>query len=253
MRRAMLMVFAVAMFMGLSPAGAMAGSSSNSSANEKRCNNPGGGNSKHGCKPCPKGQERHGSKCRTKPKPCSKGQQRHGNKCKPKPCREGYQRHGSKCKPKPCPAGYERHGKYCKPKPCPEGKVRDKDGDCKPPPVQCKEDEIIVDGKCVPRPPEGSPCSKADIVLLEDLLKGTGGLLCLYLGDNAPNASKDLDCPEAALALPIDNLLGACLYLPPAEVDRGGGGSSPLPELPGVPALPTGGTDGLTSLLGGLK
>lgn len=228
MRKVLLMVLALAMFMALGSTTALAGSGSKSSANEKRCNNPGGGNSKHGCKPCPKGQERHGSKCR------------------PKPCRAGYERHGSKCKPKPCRAGYERHGKHCKPKPCPEGQVRDRDGKCKPKPVECKDDEINVDGKCVPRPKDG-PCSKADLVLLEDLIAGTGGLLCLYLGENAPNADKAKDCPDATLALPIDSLLGACLYLPPAQVDRGGGGSSPLPELPGLPA------GDLTSLLGALK
>lgn len=202
MRRIFLMVFAAAMFMVLGSAGAMASSSSAGKSNEKRCSNPGGGNSKHGCKPCPAGQERH----------------------------------GSKCKPKPCPAGQTRHGSKCKPKPCPEGQYRGKDGKCHPKPVECEDDEINVGGHCVPRPPAGSPCSKADLVLLEDLLKGTGGLLCVYLGENAPNADKALDCPDAALALPIDSLLGACLYLPPAEVDRGDGGGTP--EIPGIPGLP---------------
>jgi hypothetical protein len=220
MRRIMLMVFAVALFGLLGGTTTAMASSSSGKSNAKRCNNPGGGNSKHGCKPCPAGQERHGSKCR--PKPCPPGKVRGSD---------------GKCKPKPCPAGQERHGSKCKPKPCPAGQVRDKHGDCKPPPVHCDDDEINVGGHCVPRPPSG-PCSKADLVLLEDLLKGTGGLVCVYLGENAPNASKDLDCPEAALALPIDNLLGACLYLPPAEVDRGEGGGTP--EIPGIPEIPGG-------------
>lgn len=238
MRRVFLMVFAVAMFMVVGSAGAMASSSSSKASNAKRCSNPGGGNSKHGCKPCPAGQERHGSKCR------------------PKPCPAGQERHGSKCKPKPCPAGQARgrDGK-CHPRPCPSGQMRNGSGHCQPPPVHCDDDEINVDGHCVPRPVTG-PCSLADVVLLEDLLKGTGGLLCVYLGENAPNASKDLDCPDAALALPVDNLIGACLYLPPAEVDRGDGGGTPeIPEIPGlpeVPALPgTGGNpqDALKDLL----
>jgi hypothetical protein len=223
MRRILLMVFAVAMFGLLGSTAAQANSSSGGS-NAKRCSNPGGGNSKHGCKPCPAGQERHGSKCR----------------------------------PKPCPAGQERHGSTCKPKPCPNGQVRNGSGTCQPPPVHCDDDEINVGGHCVPRPVSG-PCSKADLVLLEDLLKGTGGLVCVYLGENAPNASKDIDCPDAALALPIDNLLGACLYLPPAEVDRGDGGGTPeipglpgLPEFPELPGLPMPGDnpqDALTDLL----
>ena len=99
---------------------------------------------------------------------------------------------------------------------------------------------------CVP-PPKDGPCAKADLVLLEDLIAGTGALVCLYLGDNAPNASSKPggDCPDATLALPIDNLLGACLYLPPADVEREGGTPAPpeLHELPGgglseLPGMP---------------
>jgi hypothetical protein len=138
---------------------------------------------------------------------CKYGKYANG-KCKPKPrdCRYG-KGAGGKCKPKPredCQYGKDISGK-CKPKPpeCPYGK--DKDGNCNPPPI------------VVPTPTEG-PCSLADLVLLEDLLKGTGALACLYLGDNAPNASADKDCPESLIALPIDNLLGACVYLPPADV-----------------------------------
>jgi len=78
-------------------------------------------------------------------------------------------------------------------------------------------------------------------VLLEDLLKGTGGLVCLYLGDNAPNADGDKDCPDALLALPLDNLLGACVFLPPVDVNRGASDdvtSSPVSGLAGIPAVP---------------
>jgi hypothetical protein len=168
-------------------------------------------------------------KAGAKPTGCKHGKD---GKCKPKP------------KPKDCKYGNDISGN-CKPKPpeCEYGS--DKDGHCNPTPP------III----VPGPKEG-PCSKADLVLLEDLLKGTGALACLYLGDNAPNATADLDCPDALIALPIDNLVGACVYLPPADVDRGHGpaaGSASAPQLPDVnsvsapvsaPQLPA--VDGLT-------
>ena len=48
--------------------------------------------------------------------------------------------------------------------------MRNGSGHCQPPPVHCDDDEINVDGHCVPRPVTG-PCSLADVVLLEDLLK----------------------------------------------------------------------------------
>jgi hypothetical protein len=167
-----------------------------------------------------------------------------GDKCKPKP------------KPKDCKYGKDISGN-CKPKPpeCPYG--RDKDGNCNPrPPI------------VVPPPKEG-PCSKADLVLLEDLLKGTGALACVYLGDNAPNASADLDCPDALLALPLDNLLGACVYLPPADVDRHGSdagsdassvsapqvpavGSVPAPQLPAAEGLTGGELQSIVSMVMGL-
>lgn len=119
-------------------------------------------------------------------------------------------------KPAGCKNGKGGDGKYglgigkkCNSKPrdpeCPDA---DKDGTCDPrPPI------------VVPLPKAG-PCSLADLVLLEDLLEGTGALACLYLGDNAPNATADLDCPDALIALPVDNLVGACVYLPPADVSR---------------------------------
>jgi hypothetical protein len=127
---------------------------------------------------------------------------------KPTGCKHGKGKEG-KCKPKPkprdCDYGKDISGK-CKPKPpeCPYG--MDKDGKCLPKPP------IIVE------PPKEGACSEADLVLLEDLLKGTGGLLCVYLGDNAPNATADADCPDALIALPIDNLLGACVFLPPVDI-----------------------------------
>lgn len=153
-------------------------------------------------------------------------------------CKYGKGKDG-KCKPKPrdCKYGKDISGK-CKPKPpeCPYG--TDKDGNCNPPP-------IVVPG------PTTGPCSVADLVLLEDLLKGTGALVCLYLGDNSPNAAADLDCPDALLALPVDNLIGACVYLPPADVDRSSSDASGVsapqipaidtvsaPALPALPALP---------------
>jgi hypothetical protein len=136
-----------------------------------------------------------------------------GDKCKPKP----------KPKPRDCKYGKDISGK-CKPKPrdCQYGS--DKDGTCNPKPPECQYGSD-KDGNCKPKPPifvpppKEGPCSQADLVLLEDLLKGTGALACVYLGDNAPNASADADCPDALLALPLDNLIGACVYLPPADVE----------------------------------
>ena len=214
MRRALLMAIAAAAFLGVTSPAATASSSkpncsdkSKPGCSEKRCSNKGKGNSKHGCKP--------------------------------KPCKSGYERTKSgKCKPKPpkCKPGEEKvHGK-CVPK-CKDNQYRDKHGKCQDKPPVCQHKP------CVP-PPKDGPCEKADLVLLEDLIAGTGGLVCLYLGDNAPNASDKPggDCPDATLALPIDNLLGACLYLPPADVggDEPGGGTGGLPELPGggLPELP---------------
>jgi hypothetical protein len=164
---------------------------------------------------------------------------------KPAGCKYGKGKDG-KCKPKPkdCKYGKDISGK-CNPKPpeCEYG--TDKAGNCNPNPP------IIV----VPGPKEG-PCSLADLVLLEDLLKGTGALACVYLGDNAPNASADLDCPDALLALPLDNLIGACVYLPPADVDRHHGSdasnatSVAAPQLPAVGSVPAApqlpAVDGLT-------
>jgi hypothetical protein len=147
-----------------------------------------------------------------KPGDCKYGKDKSG-KCKPKPCKYGK---GSKCKPKPP-----------KPPECKYGKTDD--GKCLPPPV-------------VVEPPSSGPCSQADLVLLEDLLKGTGALLCVYLGDNSPNADDAKDCPGALLALPIDNLLGACVFLPPADVE------SAAPETAAASTAPLSGTSGLTDL-----
>ncbi len=158
-------------------------------------------------------------------------------------CKYGKSKDG-KCKPKPCKYGKSKDGK-CKPKPpdCNYGKSSD--GKCKPQPPDCKYGKYD-DGKCKPppvvvEPPASGPCSQADLVLLEDLLKGTGGLVCLYLGDNSPNADAVKDCPGALLALPLDHLVGACVFLPPVEVDRGhadDASSSPVTGLAGVPAVP---------------
>ena len=168
-------------------------------------------------------------------------------------------------KPTGCKYGKTK-SKGCKPKPAPKPRDckygTDPKGNCKPEPPQCPYG-TDKDGKCLPKPPivvpppEGGPCSVADLVLLEDLLRGTGALLCVYLGDNAPNATADIDCPDAVLALPVDNLVGACLYLPPAEV-------TPTVAEEGAPATPAqvkainaettsvGGLNGLVSTLTGL-
>jgi len=166
-----------------------------------------------------------------------------GNTPPSKPqCKHGKDKNG-KCKPKSCKHGTDKNGK-CRPKPKPQPKPKPKPpeceygkgekGNCKPPPI-------------VVPPPAKGPCSKADLVLLEDLIKGTGALLCLYLGENSLNATDAKDCPDALLALPVDSLIGACLFLPPADVGdsaatdafsglTGLTGTTGLPSLPGLPA-----------------
>jgi hypothetical protein len=204
MRRILLMVFALAMFMGLATTGAMA---ADKSGHGKECKY--GKYSLGTCKPKP-------------PKDCKYGTYGSG-KCKPKP-------------PEECKYGVTVDHQ-CMPKPdeCPYGK--DDQGECKPPVV-------------VP-PPANGPCAKADLVLLEDLLKGTGALLCVYLGDNSPNASNEKDCEGALIALPLDNLLGACLFLPPVDV-----GDPPSPNVgavsTGTPLTSTGPLSGLLAPLAGL-
>ncbi len=226
MRRILLMVFALAMFMGLATTGAM--------ASAKKSDDKG--------KECKYGMTQSG-KCKAKPKECKYGTTQSG-KCKPKPKDPEECEHGvtadHQCMPKPedCKYGMTTDGK-CKPKPrdCPYGK--DDDDNCKPPPI-------------VYPPPATGPCAQADLVLLEALLKGTGGLACLYLGDNAPNATNGADCGGALLALPLDHLLGVCLFLPPADV----GASSPTPDLGGMHGSPLaiagGPLDGLLKQLTGL-
>jgi hypothetical protein len=154
-------------------------------------------------------------------------------------------------KPHKCTFGKANSGKKCNPNP------RDK-----PKPPECTDD-TGKPGDCNPKPPpivvpppkEGA-CSQADLVLLEDLLKGTGALLCLYLGDNSPNATADLDCPDAVLALPVDNIVGACLYLPPADVTPSASAASPAStsQLSAINAETSsvGGLQGLVSTLTGL-
>jgi hypothetical protein len=220
MRRILVMVFALAMFMGIATTSAMAKSDDG-----------------HG-KECTYGKYSSG-KCKPKPKECTYGTTKSG-KCKPKPnpdeCKYGVTA-DHQCMPKPEDCKYGMMDGKCKPKPdeCPYGK--DDYGNCKPPPV------------VVPPPAEG-PCAKADLVLLEDLLKGTGGLLCLYLGDNSPNASDQKDCGGALLALPVDHLIGACLFLPPADV----GSSHPAvgPTSSGTPLTSDGPMSGLLSMVTGL-
>jgi hypothetical protein len=207
MRRILLMVFAVAMFVGLTTTAAQA--SSNSGPGHK----------------CTYGAWKSGV-CKPKPNDCKHGDNSGKGKCKdddnkPEECKYGVTA-DHECMPKPedCKYGRGDDGK-CKPKDCPYGK--DEHGMCKPPPV-------------VYPPPEAGVCSKADLVLLEDLLKGTGALACVFLGDNAANADKNVDCAGALLALPLKPLIGACLFIPPADV-----GSGAAAGLPAVPDLGGGG------------
>jgi hypothetical protein len=221
MRRVLVMVFAVAVFMGLGTTGAMAQPKAPSCG-------------KSGCE---------------KPKKCKAGEVRKHGKCVPKPekCEKGEVKDHGKCVPKP---------------PVCEKDEISVDDKCVPTPPVCADDEINVDGTCVPRP-EGGPCAKADLVLLEDLLPGTGALACVYLFDNAPNASAKPggDCPDALLALPLDNLLGACVFLPPADVgeDATATSAASLPALSeatgdtGLTGAASGvGLEGIVSLITGL-
>ncbi len=232
MRRVLLMVFALAMFMGVGTAGATAADKGDDGKGKKEC--------KYGawpsgmCKAKPKcDKSGHGNTCKPK-EDCDKSGP--GGNCKPEECRYGTKADGT-CKPKPqeCKYGMNADG-TCKPKPpdCPYGK--DDDGKCKPPPV-------------VVPPPAAGPCAKADLVLLEDLLKGTGALLCLYVGENAQNATDAKDCGGALLALPVDSLIGACLFLPPADV---GGTPSNSAAAGGTPLTKGGPLDGLLSMVTGL-
>jgi hypothetical protein len=173
---------------------------------------------------------------------------------KPAGCKQG-KGDAAKCKGKPKPKPKTKP----KPKDCQYGA---KDGQCNPKPPECQYGSPDKDGNCPPKPPivvpppKEGPCSKADLVLLEDLLKGTGALACVYLGDNAPNASADADCPDALLALPLDNLIGACVYLPPADVESTATSSAAAEAAPALAEANAdsgaGGLQGLLSQLTGL-
>jgi hypothetical protein len=210
MRKVLLMVFACVMLLGL-------GTSVASAQSKKTCDKSGHGNT---CKPkqqCDKSGK--GDKCKPKPD-CDKSGK--GKDCKPKPdCDKSGK--GKDCKPKPEPCDKSGKGKDCNPKPEPCDKSG-KGDDCNPEPPECEPPKVLVHGECmtpVP-PPAAGPCAKADLVLLRDLIKGTGpldSLVCLFLGDNSVNASKDPggDCPGALIALPINPVIGVCLLVPPAD------------------------------------
>ena len=104
---------------------------------------------------------------------------------------------------------------------CHDGKDNDKDGKTDGEDEECKPggdgDEDGSDNA-----PAGN-CSLADLVLLED-----AKIVCLYLGENAENATTEADCPDALIALPVSPVVGACVFLPPE-------GSGGLPELPVPP------------------
>jgi hypothetical protein len=222
MRRILLMVFALAMFMGLTTTGAMAASKKSDDHHAKKCT--------YGAWPS--------GMC--KPKKDKDGNDNN----KPEECKYGVTAdHECMPNPKDCKYGRGDDGK-CKPKPpeCPYGK--DEHGMCKPPPI-------------VYPPPEQGVCSKADLVLLEDLLKGTGALACVYLGDNAGNADQNKDCMGALLALPLKPLIGACLFIPPADVGNSSNAGAGLPMVPdlgggGFPLLKDGPLAGLLKPLVGL-
>ena len=112
---------------------------------------------------------------------------------------------------------------------CNDGKDNDNDGKTDGADEECKPggdgDEDGSDNA-----PAGN-CSLADLVLLTEDAK----IVCLYLGENAENATKEGDCPDALIALPVSPVVGACVFLPP----EGSGGVPELPGLPEVPGLPT--------------
>jgi hypothetical protein len=246
MRKVLLMVFACVMLMGL-------GTTVASAESGKTCDKSGKGNT---CKPKPKcDKSGKGNKCKPKPD-CDKSGK--GNKCKPKPdCDKSGK--GNDCKPEP-PCDKSGHGNDCNPEPCDKSGKGD---DCKPEPPKCEPPKVLVHGECmtpVP-PPAAGPCAKADLVLLRDLIKGTGpldSLVCLFLGENSVNASKDAggDCPGALIALPINPVIGVCLLVPPAE-STSPASATALPALPGAGGLPdasavTGLLNQVTATLGGL-
>lgn len=240
MRRVFMMAFAIAVLGSVGvTTGAMASSkspgcdnkyqgSSKDCRNDKRCDNKGKGNSKHDCKKPEKCdddsyKDDHGD-CKPKPKMCPQGQEKVNGKCVPK-CKSDEMR--------------DRYGKCVKKQPpaCPPGQMRDSYGKCVPKqPPNCppgtKPDNY---GNCVPVP--ANNCAQADVVLLKDILGPTGPLprlVCLYFGDNAPNADKMKDCPDADIALPIDSLIGACVFLS----DPNGTATMPAAAAAAPTALP---------------
>ena len=103
---------------------------------------------------------------------------------------------------------------------CEQKKNCPPDDDCDKKPDDCE-------------PPEGN-CTQADLVIFDP-----AKILCLYFGEKAPLADKEEDWPDALISVPIDELIGACVFLPPATDDNGGNGGGGLPGLPSIPGLPT--------------
>lgn len=238
MRKILLMVFAITAIMSLATAGAMAdqgkGSGKSSSSSSKSSSKKSG---------------KSGKKCNTRG---HRGENSGKGNCKDRECPAGTKRHGHECRPEACPPGQKRHGDECRDdddddeEECPANEVRDMHGDCVPKPCPAGTHPGPDPHDCIiDVPPVVGPCAKADVVLLRDLIKGTGALdsiVCLFFGDNAPNASNQAggDCPGALLALPVDNLIGACLLVPADD-----SGSTPgLPALPSLPGLPLPGSGG---------
>ena len=91
-----------------------------------------------------------------------------------------------------------------------------------PPKDDCKKDPK----KCLP----ADNCENADLVVFRN-----ARIICVYLGDKAPLVEQE--CEDALIALPVDNLVGVCVFLPP-DTDGDGGGTGGLPDLPDLPGLP---------------
>lgn len=232
MRRVLVLFFAMAAFMAVGATGALAAG--------------GGGDKKPGCDNSGPGNNNDKPGCRRDDKRCDNsgpGNSHDKPGCrKPRDCKYGVGK-DKKCKPKPCPGGEKRdaHGKCPppKPEPCPGGGMRDAHGNC-PPPNPCTGAHPPPSCK-----PPVNNCARADVVLLKDLLGPSGPaprLVCLYFGENAANATKDKDCPDADLAVPLAPLVGACVFLrdPNGATPPGHGGSPLLPplEVPELPKLP---------------
>lgn len=110
---------------------------------------------------------------------------------------------------------------------CEDGKANDKDGSKDDKDSEC-QDPRDGDENGSDKAPEGN-CQRADLVLLTEDAK----IVCLFFGENAQFATQTADCRDALIALPVDDVLGACVFLPPAQAR----GASVLRRVPALNLL----------------